>query len=64
MRWSPPERLDPERFGAKRDGPTKKADIYSMAMTIYEVSFLQRKPGQSVELVLGSYRQPPIFWGQ
>ena len=41
LRWCPPEVLDPERFGSKRGGPTKKADMYSMAMTIYEVSFLQ-----------------------
>ena len=38
LRWSPPELLDPEKFGSKRDGPTKKSDMYSMGMTIYEVS--------------------------
>ena len=37
-RWCPPERLDPERFGFKTSSPTKKGDIYSMGMTIYEVS--------------------------
>lgn len=36
-RWCPPELLDPERFGSKGDGPTKKGDVYSMGMTIYEV---------------------------
>lgn len=36
-RWCPPEILDPERFGFKRGGPTKKSDVYSMAMTIYQV---------------------------
>ena len=43
VRWSPPELLDPERFGSKRGGPTKKSDIYSMGMTIYEVRFHQCK---------------------
>lgn len=38
LRWCPPERLDPERFGFKTSSPTKKGDIYSMGMTIYEVS--------------------------
>ncbi|KAF9654244.1 kinase-like protein [Thelephora ganbajun] len=37
LRWCPPELLDPERFGSKRSSPTKKSDIYSMAMTVYEV---------------------------
>ena len=45
MRWSAPELRDPERYGLKKGGPTKKADIYSMAMTIYEVSFLQSTLG-------------------
>ena len=40
-RWCPPELLDPERFGSKGDGPTKKGDTYSMGMTVYEVSFVQ-----------------------
>ena len=39
-RWCAAELLDPERFGSKRRGPTKKSDIHSMGMTIYEVSFL------------------------
>lgn len=39
VRWCPPELLDPERFGSKGSRPTKKSDIYSMAMTVYEVSF-------------------------
>lgn len=41
MRWSAPELRDPERYGLKKGGPTKKTDIYSMAMTIYEVGFLR-----------------------
>ena len=61
VRWSAPELLDPERFGLKRGGPTKKSDIYSMAMTIYEVSFLQHKLGLGAELVLGFDRQSPIL---
>ena len=38
--WCAPELLDPERFGLKRSGPRKKSDIYSIGMTIYEVSLL------------------------
>jgi len=37
-RWCAPELLDPERYGSKRGGLTKKSDIYSMGMTIYQVS--------------------------
>ena len=55
MRWSPPEMLDPERFGSKRSRPTKNSDIYSMAMTVYEVSFFRSKPGRGIEVTLGSY---------
>ena len=40
LRWSPPELVGTGRFESKRGGPTTKSDIYSMAMTIYEVSFL------------------------
>ena len=61
VRWSAPEILDPERFGFKRGGPTKKSDIYSMGMTIYEVSFLQHKLGGVFELVLDSDGQNPIL---
>ena len=61
MRWCAPEILDPERFGFKRGGPTKKSDIYSMGMTIYEVSFLQHKLGGVFELVLDSDGQNPIL---
>lgn len=60
-RWGAPELLDPERFGSKRRGPTKKSDIHSMGMTIYEVSFLQRKSGGSIEVALGSHGQHPIL---
>jgi len=60
-RWCPPELLDPERFKSKRGGPTKKADMYSMGMTIYEVSFLQYRSGRSVEVALGPDGQYPIF---
>jgi len=56
MRWSPPELLDKEKYGPKRSGPTKESDIYSMSMTIYEVSFLQYKSDRSIEPVLGSDR--------
>jgi hypothetical protein len=49
LRWCPPELLDPERFASKRGGPTKKADMYSMAMTIYEVSFLRYESDCSIK---------------
>jgi len=56
QRWRLPEELDPGRLDSKRGGPTQKADIYSMGMTIYEVSFLQYKSGLSVEVGLGPNR--------
>lgn len=60
VRWSPPEQLDPERFGSNRRRPTKKSDMYSMAMTIYQVSSLQYRPAKSIEMVLGFDGQSPI----
>ena len=54
-RWSPPELLNPERFGSRGGGPTTKSDIYSMGMTIYEVSVLRCTSGPSTEVVLGPY---------
>ena len=64
MRWSPPELLDAERFEFKGGGPTKMGDVYSMAMTIHEVSFLQCKFGQSIEIGLGSDGHAPISRAQ
>lgn len=62
VRWCPPELLDPERFGSKRgSGPTKKSDIYSMAMTIYEVSFLRYRLGRSIDVVSGSNGQASVL---
>jgi len=61
QRWRPPEELDPVRFGSQRGEPTKKGDMHSMGMTIYEVSFLQYKSGRSIEVALGSNRQGPIL---
>ena len=37
LRWMSPELLDPERFGAKNDRPTKKSDCYALGMVILEV---------------------------
>jgi len=64
MRWSPPELLDTEKYESKRSGPTKESDIYSMSMTIYEVSFLQYKSGRSIEVVLGPDGQAPVSRAQ
>ena len=50
QRWRPPEQLDPNRFGSPRGDPTKKGDIHSMGMTIYEVRFLRYKSGWSIEV--------------
>lgn len=36
-RWMSPELLDPERFGASDDRPTKKSDCYALGMVVYEV---------------------------
>ena len=41
--WMSPELLDPERFGASDDRPTKKSDSYALGMVVYEV-----RPGVSV----------------
>jgi serine/threonine protein kinase len=41
-RWCAPELLDPERFGLRGGNPTKRSDIYSMGMTVYEVSFFRQ----------------------
>ena len=60
MRWSPPEVLDAEEFAFKWGGPTKMGDIYSMGMTIYEVSFLRYESGRSIEVVLGSNGQATV----
>lgn len=61
VRWSAPELLDPERFGFKRGGPTKKSDIYSMGMTVYEVSFFRCRLVRMLKLVLGVDGQGPIL---
>ena len=63
-RWCPPELLDPERFESKGGGPTKEGDVYSMAMTIYEVSSLRNESGRSVEVALGSNGQNPVLRAQ
>ena len=36
-RWMSPELLDPERFEASDDRPTKKSDCYALGMVVYEV---------------------------
>ena len=36
-RWMSPELLDPERFGADSDRPTKQSDSYAFGMVVYEV---------------------------
>ena len=36
-RWMSPELLDPERFGASDDRPTKQSDCYAFGMVVYEV---------------------------
>ncbi|KAF9779192.1 kinase-like domain-containing protein [Thelephora terrestris] len=36
-RWMSPELLDPSRFGASGDRPTKKSDCYALGMVVYEV---------------------------
>ena len=37
IRWTSPELLDPERFGASDDRPTKQSDCYALGMVVYEV---------------------------
>jgi serine/threonine protein kinase len=60
IRWCPPELLYEDGHGSKADRPTKKSDIYSMGMTTYEVSLLQYKSGQKLNLVVGSYGRAPV----
>lgn len=62
VRWAPLELLDPERLGYKKtSGPTKKSDIYSMAMTIYEVNILRYRSGRSTNMTVGSDGQGPVL---
>ena len=35
--WISPELLDPERFGASDNRPTKGSDCYALGMVVYEV---------------------------
>ena len=37
LRWSSPELLDPEKFGALDPRPTKESDRFALGMVIYEV---------------------------
>ena len=61
IRWAALEILDPERFGLKKtSGPTKKSDIHSMAMTIYEVNILRYESGWSTNVTAGSDGQGPV----
>ena len=38
-RYMAPELLDPPQFGLRHSNPSKESDIYSFAMTAYEVFF-------------------------
>ncbi|KAF9787032.1 kinase-like domain-containing protein [Thelephora terrestris] len=67
VRWSPPELIDPERIGSKIGRPTKKSDVYSMAMTIYQV-LTDRVPYYDrgelpamLRIIQGERPQKPIF---
>ena len=37
LRWTSPELLDPEKFGAVDPRPTKESDRFALGMVIYEV---------------------------
>ena len=39
-RYLAPELLDPHQFGFKHSNPSKESDIYSFAMTAYEVPYI------------------------
>ena len=43
-RWMSPELLDPERFGASDDRPTKQSDCYAFGMVVYEVRIVVTVP--------------------
>ena len=51
-----PELLDPERFGACDDRPTKKSDCYALGMVVYEVCLGAIVP------VLGTLGLTPARW--
>ena len=36
-RYMAPELLDPQQFGLSQSNPSKESDVYSFAMTAYEV---------------------------
>ena len=38
VRYMAPELLNPLQFGLPRRNPTKESDVYSLAMTTYEVN--------------------------
>lgn len=58
-RWMSPELLDPERFGASDDRPTKESDCYALGMVIYEV-----RPDANVPSSERSdLRSVRCFWG-
>jgi serine/threonine protein kinase len=43
LRWMAPELMDPDEYGIAEDQagrPTKLSDMYALAMTIWEVSFI------------------------
>jgi len=37
VRYTAPELLDPTQFNLPNSNPSKESDIYSLAMTVYEV---------------------------
>ena len=53
-----PELLVPSRFGLEKCAPTKGADIYAMAMAIYQVRVVRCPVGTRVDshITLGSHR--------
>ena len=53
--------MDPQKFHAK-NGPSKAADIYSMAMTIHEVSLLRciSSPSAEVKVLTDSIPFPSL----
>lgn len=38
-RYMAPELLDPPQFGSKHSNPSRESDVYSFAMTAYEVPY-------------------------
>jgi len=45
VRYMAPELLNPTQFNLSNSNPSKESDVYSLVMTVYEVSFCHTSHG-------------------